>query len=71
MPPPASYLIAIDQVAEMLGEEEDFLFEIACDMAPEEGCLNVYGVDLEFTVAFTPEGIDRLIELIPKYKKPN
>jgi hypothetical protein len=70
MPLPVTYLVAIDRVAEMLGEAEEFLFEIACDMAPEDGCLNVYGVDNEFTVAFTPQGIDRLTELIPKYKKP-
>ena len=71
MPSPASYLIAIDRVAEILGEEEDFLFEIACDMTPEQGCFNVYGVDVEFIVAFTPQGIDTLRDLIPKYKKPN
>ena len=69
--PPISDLIAIDRVAEILGEEEDFLFEIACDMTPEQGCFNVYGVDVEFIVAFTPQGIDTLRDLIPKYKKPN
>jgi len=71
VPAPPSFLVAIDRVAEIVGEDEDFIFEIACDMSPEDGCLNVYGVDHEFIVAFTPEGIDRLIELIPKYKKPN
>ena len=71
MPSPASYLIAIDRVAEILGEPEDFLFEIACDMTPEQGCLNVYGANDEFTVAFTPEGIDALRDLIPSYKKPH
>ena len=71
MPAPPSFLVAIDRVAEIVGEDEDFIFEIACDMSREDGCLNVYGVDHEFIVAFTPEGIDRLIELIPKYKKPN
>jgi hypothetical protein len=71
VPAPPSFLVAIDRVAEIVGEDEDFIFEIACDMSPENGCLNVYGVDDEFTVAFTPEGIDRLIELVPKYKKPN
>ena len=67
----SGFVITIDRVAEMLGEDEDFLFEIACEMTPTEGCINVYGVDDAFAVAFTPEGIDRLEERISASKPPN
>jgi len=67
----SSFIITIARVAEMLGEDEDLLFEIACDMTMEDGCIDVFGVEDEYFVAFTPDGIDRLIELLPLYKPPH
>jgi hypothetical protein len=37
-------VFTITYVAEMLGEDEDWLHELAIDMFPEDGCLRVYGV---------------------------
>ena len=66
---PSSFVITIRRVAEMLGEDEDLLFEIACDMTLDDGCIDVFGVNDDYCVAFTPHGIDRLVELLPLYKQ--
>ena len=39
-----SAVFTIDYVANLLGEDEDWLFELAGDMFPEDGCLWVHGV---------------------------
>jgi hypothetical protein len=59
-----SYVFTISRVAELLGEDEDWLREIAMDMEPEDGCLTVYGIDDMSTTAFTRFGIECLQELI-------
>jgi len=40
-------------------------------MPTGEGCLNLCGRGDRFTVALTPEGADRFIELIPNVEKPD
>ena len=40
-----SAVFAINYVAEMLGEDEDWLHELSIDMFPEDGCLRVYGIE--------------------------
>jgi len=42
--------------------------ELACDMPTGEGCLNLCGRGDGVTVAITPVGADRFIELIPNVK---
>ena len=37
-------VFTISYVANLLGEDEDWLFELSTDMFPEDGCLWVYGV---------------------------
>ena len=37
------YVFTIGRIAEMLGEDEDRLFELSIDMFPEDGCLWVSG----------------------------
>ena len=37
-------VFTITYVAEMLGEDEDWLWELSIDMFPKDGCLRVYGV---------------------------
>ena len=59
-----SYVFTISRVAEMLGENEDWLSEIALGMEPEDGCLTVHGTDDLSTLAFTPFGIECLRELV-------
>jgi len=39
-----SAVFTIAYVANLLGEDEDWLFDLASDMFPEDGCLCVYGV---------------------------
>ena len=39
-----SYVFTIAYVAEMLGEDEEWLHTIADDMEPEDGCLWVRGI---------------------------
>lgn len=63
-----AHAITISRAAQILGEDEELLWNIATDMEPEDGCLWVYGTDDQHTVAFTPNGIDHLREMIPLYK---
>jgi hypothetical protein len=64
-----SYVFTISRVAEMLGEDEQWLQTIADDMEPEDGCLTVCGTDDLSTTAFTPFGIESLKELMPMYRR--
>ena len=50
----------IGYVAEMLGEEEDRLWDVANGMDPEDGHLWVYGVGEDGVAAFTDFGIENL-----------
>jgi hypothetical protein len=54
----------VDRVAEELGESVDYLHDLAIGMEPEDGIIWVYGTtDLE-VLAFTPFGVENLIEMI-------
>jgi len=59
-----SYIFTISRVAEMLGEDEDWLYELSIDMFAEDGCLRVYGVGEDGVTAFTEYGIERLKQII-------
>jgi len=61
-----SYVFTISRVAEMLGEDEEWLDEISIALDPEDGRLGVLGE--ESTTAFTRFGIDNLAELVQIYK---
>ena len=63
-----SYVFTISRVAEMLGEDEEWLDEISIVLDPEDGRLGVLGLGEESTTAFTRFGIDNLAELIQIYK---
>jgi hypothetical protein len=64
-----SYVFTITRVATMLGEDEELLQDIAMDMEPEDGCLSVLDIDDVSTVAFTPQGIENLKELLADLKR--
>ena len=51
-------------VANLLGEDEDWLHELSIDMFPEDGCLRVYGVAEDGVTAFTRDGIECLQQII-------
>ena len=59
-----SYVFTIDHVANLLGEDEDWLFDLSIGMEPEDGSLWVYGVGEDGVPAFTRDGIDNLRQII-------
>ena len=69
MPVNKVYLVqTIARVAEMLGEDEDWLWDVAAEMDPEDGLIWVYGPGDESVMAFTDFGIETLTGLIQIYK---
>jgi len=64
-----SYVFTLGHVAEMLGEDEEWLFEVAEEMDPEDGQLWVVGVGEDGVMAFTDDGIENLKELIAIHKE--
>lgn len=63
-----SHVFAISRVAEMLGEDEDWLQEISIEMDPEEGRLTVLGIGEETITAFTDLGVENLAQIVEIYK---
>jgi hypothetical protein len=59
---------AIARVAEMLGEDEDWLWDVANEMDAEDGLIWVYGPSDDGAMAFTDFGIDTLTGIIEIYK---
>lgn len=57
-------VFTIGYVANLLGEDEDWLFDLAGDMRPEDGCLWVYGVGEDGVPAFTRDGMEYLQQII-------
>jgi hypothetical protein len=63
-----SHVRTIGLVARELGESEDWLFDVASEMEPEDGLIWVNGVGDEGVMAFTDFGIETLTELIKIHK---
>src|SRR5665213_1438452 len=63
-----SHVFTLGHVAEMLGEDEEWLFEVAEEMDTEDGQLWVVGVGEDGVMAFTDDGIDTLENLIAIHK---
>ncbi len=62
------HVTTINRVAKDLGEDEDWLFDVAMEMEPEDGVIWVYGVGEDGVMAFTDFGIETLIDLIKMHK---
>ena len=62
--PAISHVFTISYVAEKLGEDEEWLWELQIDMFPD-GCLRVYGVGEDGVPAFTDYGIEGLKQISP------
>ena len=58
----------ISRVAKELGEDEDWLFEIAIEMEIEDGVIWVYDMSDDGQMAFTDFGIENLVDLIKIHK---
>ena len=63
------HVTTITQVAKDLGEDEDWLRDVANEMEIEDGVIWVYSVEEDGVQAFTDFGIENLIELIKFYKE--
>ena len=63
------HVTTITQVARDLGEDEDWLWDIANEMEIEDGVIWVYGVGEDGVMAFTDFGIENLTELIKMHKE--
>ena len=67
-----SHVFTISRVAEMLGENEDWLQDISIEMDPEDGRLSVWGTGEETITAFTDLGVENLKQIVEIYKaSPN
>jgi hypothetical protein len=62
------HVTTIARVAEMLGEDEDWLWGVAEEMDQEDGLIWVYGPGDESVMAFTDFGIETLTGIIEIYK---
>ncbi len=63
------HVFTIARVAEMLGEDEDWLWDVANEMDQEDGLIWVYGAGDEGVMALTDFGIETLQNLIEIYKE--
>jgi hypothetical protein len=64
------HVTTIARVAADLGEDADWLLDVANEMEPEDGLIWVYGTGeaAEGVMAFTDFGLENLGELIKIYK---
>lgn len=66
-------LFTLRQVAKILNEDVETLFELACDMGPKEGCVTVHDEafsldDRQFIgTAFTNAGIEYLVARLAEH----
>jgi hypothetical protein len=58
-----SFVYTIAYAAELLGEDEEWLHELADQLEPEDGRLWIYDTDNRATLGFTERGIESLKEL--------
>ncbi len=57
-------LVTMERVAEILGEDVEWLIDIAIELEPEDGCLTVFGPGEQWFYALTGDGVENLKELI-------
>jgi hypothetical protein len=65
-----SHAFTISRAAEILGEDEELLWDIAMEMEPEDGKLWIHDTGERETIAFTTTwGMENLRELIAEHKR--
>jgi hypothetical protein len=64
-----SSAFTIGHAAQILGEDEKLLWDIATDMEPEDGKLWIHDTGERQTIAFTDWGMENLRELIAEHKR--
>jgi hypothetical protein len=63
------HVTTINRVADDLGENEDWLRDVANEMDAEDGLIWVYSAGEDGVMAFTDFGIETLMELIRMHKE--
>jgi hypothetical protein len=63
------HVTTIARVAQDLGEDEDWLGDVANEMEIEDGLIWVNGIGDDSVMAFTDFGIETLMNLIRMYKE--
>ena len=63
------HVTTFNRVADQLGEDADWLWDVASGMEIEDGVIWVYGAGDDGVLAFTDFGIESLIELIKMHKE--
>ena len=63
------HVFTISRAAEILGEDEELLWDLADSLEPEDGCLWIYGTGDQQTIAFTDRGLEYLQELVLQHKR--
>lgn len=66
-----AFAFTISRAAEILGEDEELLWDLVLEMEPEDGCLWIHGINDEQTIAFTADGLDYLRDLVSEHKRRN
>jgi hypothetical protein len=64
-----AYAFTISRAAEILGEDEELLWDLATDLEPEDGCLWIHGTNDQQTMAFTERGLHSLRERVSEHKR--
>jgi hypothetical protein len=64
-----SHVCTLARVAQILGEDEDWLNDISIEMSPEDGIISVYGPGDDYTPAFTDRGIENLRQIVETHKE--
>lgn len=59
-----SAVFTIGYLATLLGENENWIFDLSIDMFPEDGCLWVHGVGEDGVPASIRDGIENLRQII-------
>jgi hypothetical protein len=59
-----SYVFTIRRAAQILGRDEDLLWDLSDQLEPEDGKLWVHDIDGAETLAFSEFGIETLREII-------
>jgi hypothetical protein len=63
-------VFTLSRVAKDLGEDEDWLRDIAGEMEPEDGLIWIYSAEEDDAImAFTDFGIESLVDLIKMHKE--
>jgi hypothetical protein len=62
------HVTTINRVAQDLGEDEDWISDVANEMEIEDGVIWVYGVGEDGMMAFTDFGTENLVDLIKMHK---